>query len=486
MTNPARSIRVFVSSTSEDLKDYRAVARNVILDMQWQPEMMEHFGAMTQPTVRACCDVVERCDLLVLVVAWRQGWVPSQEQGGNGRDSVTALELAHARAKRIPVLILLANRSWPGDLWEDDQAKRAWVKSFRDNLGQPAAFFDYESSTTREGERLIGFRATLKQALLDFKAQLPVWNEPESPPLEFFRSARQGLFEGTSIPVLGSGIHGDGGLGSSGLVRALLEPVNAPVPSPSGGESEERLALATAAEWRERFDGSRFTFLTSFQDILREQTAAATEPPLIRLLCGLDRLRLVVSTTYDLMLERALENAGRKFTLITHVLHSYEGANDCKLLVFRPGGAPEFASGEMLCFTPEDLVVYKPLGSPLLHDRLDPDLEIDTAVVTEADHALFLQRLASPATGVPNALRTRFRRSPLLFLGYSMDAWQYRMMMLMFQSVGRQARNASTFAVRIPEAQIEEIAWNHLKASLIRMDPGQFARTAQGAGAGAG
>jgi SIR2-like domain len=202
-------------------------------------------------------------------------------------------------------------------------------------------------------------------------------------------------------------------------------------------------------------------------------------PPLLDWLASLGNLSLIVSATYDRLLEEQLERAGRKYVIVSHVLRSDEGREDGKVLVLRPGLPPEFCAANLLCFAPDELVLYKPLGSPFLHDGLDPNLYIDTVVVTETDHALFLQRLDSSETGVPNPLRIRFRRSPLLFLGYTMDVWQYRLMMLIFQSAGRQGRNASMLAVRIPDAKIEELAWNRLNTNLIRMDPNQFARSAQ-------
>ena len=63
---------------------------------------------------------------MILIVAWRQGWVPAKEQGGNGEDSVTAMELQFAREHQIPVLAFMADKSWPGDLWEDTDVARAW------------------------------------------------------------------------------------------------------------------------------------------------------------------------------------------------------------------------------------------------------------------------------------------------------------------------------------------------------------------------
>lgn len=37
-------MRVFISSTSQDLEPYRAAAGAVVRDLGWQPVMMEHFG----------------------------------------------------------------------------------------------------------------------------------------------------------------------------------------------------------------------------------------------------------------------------------------------------------------------------------------------------------------------------------------------------------------------------------------------------------
>ena len=89
------SIYIFVSSTSEDLRNYRGVARNLILKMGWHPEIMEDFGASPTPTVEACREKIKDCDALLLVVVFHCDWLPSTDQGGNGTDSITALELAY-------------------------------------------------------------------------------------------------------------------------------------------------------------------------------------------------------------------------------------------------------------------------------------------------------------------------------------------------------------------------------------------------------
>jgi len=167
-------------------------------------------------------------------------------------------------------------------------------------------------------------------------------------------------------------------------------------------------------------------------------------------------------------------------------LRSYQGKQDKMVLVLRPGREAEFCRADQLLVKPDECVLYKPLGSPFLHDAIDPELEVDTVVVTETDHAAFLQSMESLETGVPGPMRRWFRRSPLLFLGYTMDVWQYRLMMLVFQSADRRERHASTLAVRNPDSEMEEMAWKGLNANLVRMDPDQFARSALAAERAAG
>jgi nucleoside 2-deoxyribosyltransferase len=468
------NLTVFVSSTSTDLEDYRAVARNTILDMNWRPVMMEHFVAQPDKTVESCCKAIDGSDLMLLIVAWRQGWVPTTEMGGNGQDSITAFELSHARDRKIPVLVLMATDQWPGNLWEDDASRRQWVKRFREELNQVATFYEFELSGNRESERLPRFRALAKQTLLAHKERLLETGENNNvSALDFFQSARDGLLEGKDIPVVGSGMYGAGSLSSEALVKAMLQRSDVP-----GAFSKEGSSLATAAEYRERFDGSREQFLRRFRNILDQQRGEIQTPPVLDLLSGIERLPLIVSATYDNMLEEALARAGRPYVTVAHVLRSFNGERDGSILVQRPGVKASFCRADQLQLVPEECVVYKPQGSPFLHDGLDPDWEIDTVVATETDHVMFLQRLESPETGVPLPVRSRFRRSALLFIGYAMDVWQYRLMMLVFQSARRQDGRASTRAVRVPDTEVEEVAWNRLNADLIRMDPNEFARSA--------
>ncbi len=477
MGTSGQVVRVLVSSTSKDLEDYRAVARLAILDLRWLPDMMEHFlDGEPEGTVDACRKHVEKCDLLLLIVGWKRGTVPTVEQGGNGRDSFTALELACAREKAIPVAVLCASDKWPVNLSEDDEEPRRWVKEFRKNLNQIAVPFDHEDPAASEKESLPGFRAKVKQVLLAHKERtlsLRATRQGGAGELDFFPGACGGLLQGADIPVIGNGLYGDGPLSTSALAQALIGHDAA-----SAEFLKESVSLATVAEYIERIDVQRKLFLERFRKALEQQAACVAGVPVLDLIAETESIQLIVSTSYDDLLEKRLVDAKRSPIVISHVLRSAEGEADGMILVLRSGPPFEICRADKVAIELKagECLIYKPFGSPLLHRRVDSEREIDTAVVTETDHATLLQRLKSPETGVPAPLARRIRRSPLLFLGYSLDAWQYRLMMAVFQSTGRGARPDSTLAVRVPESAIEEAAWSRLGANLIRMSPDEFAR----------
>lgn len=72
----ARSRRIFISSTAEDLADYRvAAAEHVPLKHEgWKPSR--------KPPYTACMDEVDRSEALVVIVAHRYGWQPEDQPDG--------------------------------------------------------------------------------------------------------------------------------------------------------------------------------------------------------------------------------------------------------------------------------------------------------------------------------------------------------------------------------------------------------------------
>jgi len=466
-----RQLSVFVSSTGEDLHTYRQVAQQVILARGWYPIMNEYWGAMSNPVVEACCEKMKTADLALLIMAFRQGYVPKIEQGGNGIDSITALEIDYARKHQIPILAILANKNtWPGDLYEDNQTARDWVKQFRANLNLPADFFDPEqwNPAAKETDQLPQFRARVGALLLNFQQELIAREEAKISAAEgpdFFSRACAGVLEGTIIPFVGSGVYGDSGLGAPALSQAL---------GVDAGRDES--CLATAAEYMERHLDSRPDFLGKLHRILEERMAQIPAPPLIyELLVSAARPPLIVSSTCDLVLEQYLERQRKEYILVCHIVRSYRNENDGKLLVF-DGDKHEITVADKVRLDPGKYIIYKPLGSPLLHDRLDPDLEIDTVVITESDHLVLLGRLEHEMTQIPTALCRHLQRRPLLFAGYGLDVWHYRLVMQVFQLVQAQGSRPTPIVVRQPASPMEEMVWHRLGADILRISPDEFAQ----------
>lgn len=465
MPTESSIVRVFVSSTSEDLKSFRAVARDAVLKIGWVPVMMEYFTAVPEATVQACCDKLAPCQVLLLIQAFRRGWTPTKEQGGDGVQSMTALEVAYANEPqhKIDILALLANKTWPGDLWEDEQAKRKRVEDFRNELNRVANFFDHEKPTS-EGD-LPQFRSTVTNVLLAHKQRLLERRigGHGAEGVDFFDSARDAIVKGRGVPFIGAGIYGDGPLGTPALIKALL----------GDAEPEPSRCLATVAEYRERYLDDRRSLLEQLTDQVRIVPSTKQQPAVLEMLLRVKAPELIVVATYDQMLEEQLRAAKRRFAVVAHVMHSDNPEDEGKIAVFRDELKTEICGADKVKLESDELWVYRPLGSPLLSAAQDPDRAIDTVVITEADHLSLLSRLENQQTTVPSAFSRPLQLQPVVFMGYGLDVWHYRLVMRLLEKVGTKRR---PIAVRKPASPMEELAWKRLGADLARSDPNDFAR----------
>ena len=91
MLSMAKQCSAFISSTSEDLKEYRVAARDAAIAAGFLPVMMEYFAAGEGPPLGVCLDKVSPCDVVVVIVAHRYGWAPCDQPDGDAK-SITWLE----------------------------------------------------------------------------------------------------------------------------------------------------------------------------------------------------------------------------------------------------------------------------------------------------------------------------------------------------------------------------------------------------------
>jgi len=114
--------RVFLAGTAEDLRSHRQRVARALLRMGYEVDQAESFGARPRWPVAECEERAAAADALVVCVAHRYGWVPVEEDGGDGRRSISWLEVAAAQGAGKPVLVFLVDLGfeWIAGKEQDD------------------------------------------------------------------------------------------------------------------------------------------------------------------------------------------------------------------------------------------------------------------------------------------------------------------------------------------------------------------------------
>jgi hypothetical protein len=160
MTGPPR---VFISYTGEDLGELAGVVRDVVRRLRWVAVDHVDWAPTGRPSVAQCRQEVEGCHILVVLTAHRYGWVPTVEEGGDGRTSITWLEVKWARAAGKVVLpyVVKDDATWPGNQFEvrTNPAMLVPLQKFQAELRQSIAGFFSD-----KGDLLETLEAALRDA----------------------------------------------------------------------------------------------------------------------------------------------------------------------------------------------------------------------------------------------------------------------------------------------------------------------------------
>lgn len=141
------------------------------------------------------------------------------------------------------------------------------------------------------------------------------------------------------------------------------------------------------------------------------QFGLSTEPH--ALLAGFP-VRVFITTNYDNFLTEALRRAGKSPTPVTCPWYLPAHANFSKFFAKVPATEPE----------PEEPLVFH------LHGNLETPKSL---VLTEGDYLEFLVNIAVSRTGegtqlVPSVVLSAMTDYPLLFIGYSLQDWTFRVL----------------------------------------------------------
>jgi DNA-binding SARP family transcriptional activator len=213
-------------------------------------------------------------------------------------------------------------------------------------------------------------------------------------------------------------------------------------------------------------------------DRLHDLVEEATEPgPVHRLLARLPPLlrergaphQLIVSTHYDLALERAFEEAEEEADVVSYVA---AGPHRGKFWHRPPGGEPRPIDLPNTYASELDLerrtVILK------LRGAIDvmPEREWESFVVTEDDHIDYLGR-GELTAAVPVGIAAKLRRSHFLFLGYDMVDWNLRL--ILGRIWGNRPLAYASWAVQASPDPLEQAFWRQRDVDVLDVEPDAFA-----------
>ncbi len=123
---------VYVSSTYIDLAEHRQALKIALERAGFDVGCMEKYPAFDERPADKCLKDVAECDYYVLILAWRFGFQPTQDNPGNL--SITRLEYDQAvrLGKRPLVFLLDEDHPWTNKYIDKDDAN---IQGFRDHVG---------------------------------------------------------------------------------------------------------------------------------------------------------------------------------------------------------------------------------------------------------------------------------------------------------------------------------------------------------------
>jgi len=138
-------MKVYLSSTYKDLKDYRNSVRKTLCKVEGiQVVAMEDYVASEERPVNKCLSDVEKCDAYIGLFAWKYGFVP------DGYDlSITNLEYQKAIEKKIPTFIFILDEKVN---WFDKDNPLDNILNFRKELEKKhvVSFFENKEDLSSE------------------------------------------------------------------------------------------------------------------------------------------------------------------------------------------------------------------------------------------------------------------------------------------------------------------------------------------------
>ncbi|MDT4898791.1 MAG: hypothetical protein QOH25_3868 [Acidobacteriota bacterium] len=176
-------------------------------------------------------------------------------------------------------------------------------------------------------------------------------------------------------------------------------------------------------------------------DLLRTSLSDDCEPSkLLKTIASIKTLELIVTTNYDRLMESALEKVHRTYESVVQPIDGFKGkaqkeikerlsqalTKTKRLILYKIHGtfidAPSLHSGEKLKDSQAE-VIKGQVDKIKLPTTINKPPRI---IVTEDDYIKFLTIIGIKDVGVPALISQIIADSTLLFLGYSLEDWDFR------------------------------------------------------------
>jgi len=124
-----RALRIFISSTMQDLANERDEVRRRLIEFNFEPVNAEGLLPTGQGSWDRIAGEIVSSDLFVVILGDTYGWIPPSGPMHNLGKSVTELEFLEANARGLPVFVFSKRLSAHMDATSEDSRRREAFRS---------------------------------------------------------------------------------------------------------------------------------------------------------------------------------------------------------------------------------------------------------------------------------------------------------------------------------------------------------------------
>jgi hypothetical protein len=239
-------------------------------------------------------------------------------------------------------------------------------------------------------------------------------------------------------------------------------------------EQRKREELAKVSSYYQDIGGRRL-----LRQCLRDVFAREYEQNCLHeFLLNINRPLVIVVTNYDTILEDAFRKAGRPFDLVVYPADDKSNKNGTLWWAWNAMQPQVVHPNQLLIDFETTTVIYK------MHGTVAKDTnKWDNFVITEEDYLDFMSRMINK-TAVPKIFSEHFRNRSFLFLGYSLQDWNMRVILRHLgrpQPSSKRSRDdddddsvVPSWAIQLKVEDDDERLWKTRNVNLYQADLQSF------------